>query len=229
MLGACTLCCCSLVLGLVIFGALAHGGEDALACEALPPGVAAAPSPPPSRAGASSAAAPNFVVARGGVARRAGAASWCNLWYAMNLGCEGAVGCDRATRRGARPVEGARRVVRSHPWRLGGSTTSRGACRRRCSRRPAFSSRSPAGWTTRWRRSTARHGRDRDAEQHVAVERRLRAIRAVGRRRCDPVPAAGGGRRLVRVRDVRVAILHDAGGDRPRRPRCATSCRGRRR
>ena len=47
MLGACTLCCCSLVLGLVIFGALAHGGsvcEDALACENLPPGVAAIPN-----------------------------------------------------------------------------------------------------------------------------------------------------------------------------------------
>ena len=135
MLGACTLCCCSLVLGLVIFGALAHGGsvcEDALACENLPPGVAAAPSPPPSRAGASSAAAPNFVVARGGRLWRGDAERrfmGANLWYAMNLGCEGAVGCDRARldreldRLKARGVScvrilGASEGPDDEPWRV---------------------------------------------------------------------------------------------------------------
>ena len=162
MLGACTLCCCSLVLGLVIFGALAHGGS---VCEVAARVRCAAEASPPRRR----PAAPRRLLRRRAELRRGARRAapgdgdaerrfmGANLWYAMNLGCEGAVGCDRARLDGVLDrlealgvscvrILGASEGPDDEPWRVSPV---------RCSRRPAYStSRSPAGWTTRWRRSS---------------------------------------------------------------------------
>ena len=82
------------------------------------------------------------------------------------------------------------------------------AVQRRRRRRPRLSAR---------RARAARHDRRPRARQHVALHRRLRAVRRVGDGQGDPVPAARRGRQLGRLPAVYQGLLRQRRGARAAR------------